>query len=71
MPEAAVDEDRLPSAEKGEVWCSWKVFAVQSIPIPHSVKEAPHHHLRLGVLASDLCHSLAALGRGERVSHGR
>lgn len=67
MPETAVNEDDLAPPRKHEVRVPWQVFPVQPIPIPQTMHESAHPHLRLRIVAVHPSHCAFALLRGEVV----
>lgn len=67
VPETAVDEDRLSTASKHNVWASRQVARVQPVTIAHPMNKASNHPFGGGVLAAHTRHSLASFPWGERV----
>src|SRR5262245_37188374 len=49
MPEATVDEDKLPPPWKHDVRATGKVVAVKPVPIPQPGEDAPDDALRFSV----------------------
>lgn len=60
MPEAAMHKNHLAPADKSEVWLSRKLFPVQAVAESLRINQPPHDPFRLGVLAPDAPHVLAA-----------
>ncbi len=60
VPEAAVNEDRQTVLGEYDVGFARKVLAVQAEASAECVQRAPDRQFRLGVLAPDTAHVLAA-----------
>lgn len=56
MPEAAMDKDDRPVFWKHDVRFSGEFLVVEPEPVTGSVKERPHEHLGLCILALDSAH---------------
>jgi hypothetical protein len=69
MPKATPHFDNFLSTRENQIWLTGKGRTVKSKAIAHLVQEATYSHLRLGVLAADLAHILAAPGSGQAVDH--
>ena len=67
MPEAAVHEDRLPSAYEHNIRFPGKIVAVQPIAVPHGVEAPPDEHFRFRIPALDSLHDTASLFTSARV----
>ncbi len=71
MPEAAMHEHGETSSGKHQVGLPRKRAVMQDISESRGMQIAPHHHLRLGVLAADRGHHPAACYRIDYVCHAR
>jgi hypothetical protein len=69
MPKATPHFDNFLSTRENQIWLTGKGCTVKSKPVAHLVQEATYSHLRLGVLAADLAHILAAPCSGQEVDH--
>lgn len=69
MPEAAMDEHDLPLPGEHDVRSAGQVAAMQTEAVAKAVGNAPHRHLRRGVLAAYPRHQSAAPLRRDPV-HG-
>ncbi len=69
MPKAAPHIDNFLSTRENQIRLTGKGRPVKSKSIAHRVQEATYSHLRLGVLAADLAHILAAPSSGQEVDH--
>jgi hypothetical protein len=63
MPEAPMNEDRLPVPGKDEVRRAWQISAMEAEAKPHGVDELPDDNLGIGVDLADAAHVGAALLR--------
>jgi hypothetical protein len=68
VPEAAVHEQRDPTAGKDQIRRSWQVMSMKPEPQAHRVSRATHSKLRLGVDLSDAPHMRASLGAREMIA---
>jgi hypothetical protein len=67
VPETAVNEDDLAPLRKHEIRVPRQLFPVQPIPIPQTIHESAHPHLRLRIFAVHPSHRAFALLRGKVV----
>lgn len=60
MPETAVNKNNFLSAGEDEVWTTWEVFSVKTIPKAKSVNNLPDYNFWLGILAFNAAHNSTA-----------
>ena len=69
MPETAMYEDDFPPRRKHEVRLARQVRHMQSIAIPHGVRDPPNDPLRRGVFALHRRHHAGSLFRSKDIRH--
>jgi hypothetical protein len=67
VPKTSVNENDFASAAKHQIRLSGQFSIVQSVPESERMNQAPHHELRLGVLAAHQPHACGSLGGCKRV----
>lgn len=70
VPEAPVDEDRLPPRPKDDVGTARQILRPDAVSVAESVERPPERQLRSGVPAPDAPHVLRAADRHVRTPKG-
>ena len=69
MPEASVDEDRLPRAPRYDVGLPRKILGMETVVMTGGVENAAHDHFRARIAPLYPRHSSAAIGLAECIHH--
>jgi hypothetical protein len=62
VPEAAMHEHNLAMTRKHNIWPPGQILYVKAESVTHAMQRRTHHHLRLGVSASNVSHIQASAG---------
>jgi hypothetical protein len=69
MPETPVHEDARAIFLQADVRCAWQTLHIDTETEAMCEEEFPHDHLRLRILASDICHAPMPLFGSQFVCH--
>jgi hypothetical protein len=69
MPKATMNEDGFTASGECNVWSARHALGVQTVTVPHKMKELADHQLGTGILAADTGHEGASIPRREVVDH--